>query len=415
MQRWAKNAENPGESGPNCSRLRKESDDNIYENNSCDDNELSDSTMNYDDSDDFIHDLNDEASHSTPESENETDESSDSSVHHERNIYEDNDNRRVEVVTSAVHQLSNDLLYNNSEVTVIKSVLILMDLYLQHKLTKAALNAILKMLQLLLLKPNKMPTTQFRLFQFIENAAPFCSIIKHYYCKECLFYNGTNRIMEVCKLCLSTKGTSHFYELDIQDQIKRMFENKNLGSKLRVAAHEDNLIFDITDGSKYIRVNSRNGRNEYDLTLILNTDGISLVKSHCWPLMFMIAELPEHLRESYIIVIGLWYDTARKPLMNTFFQPFCKKLSKYFHKGINWTNPMTNQVCTSKIVAPLIIADAPARAQIQNIVNFNGKYGCNICETKTRRSEKIEGKRRIRVYAFHNETSKLRTRERMQA
>lgn len=340
----------------------------------------------------FVCDLNDEESNSTPESENETYEGSDSSVYHERNIYEENFEVEDEFVTSAVNQLSNDLLYDNSEITVIKSVLTLMNLYLQHKLTKAALNAILKMLQLFLPKPNKLPTTQFRLFQYIENVAPSCNIIKHYYCKECLFYNGTNSIMEVCKSCTSANGTSHFYELDIQDQIKHMFENRDLGNKLCIAAHKDNLISDIIDGSEYIRVNSRNGRNEYDLTLILNTDGISLIKSsksHCWPLMFMIAELLEHLRESYIIVIDLWYDITRKPLMNIFLQPLCKKLCKYFHKGISWINPMTNQVCTSKIVAPLIIADAPARVQIQNIINCNGKYGCNICEIKTRQSRKI--------------------------
>lgn len=75
---------------------------------------------------------------------------------------------------------------------------------------------------------------------------------------------------------------------------------------------------------------------------------------------------------------------------------------------------MTNQVCTSKIIAPLIIADAPARAQIQNIINYNGKYGCNICEIKTRQSRKIESKRRIRVYAFQNQASRLRSNERMQ-
>lgn len=36
----------------------------------------------------------------------------------------------------------------------------------------------------------------------------------------------------------------------------------------------------------------------------------------------------------------------------------------------------------SKVVALIIIADAPTRASIQNIKNFNGKYGCNICELK---------------------------------
>lgn len=125
-----------------------------------------------------------------------------------------------------------------------------------------------------------------------------------------------------------------------------MFEIRNLANKLHIAPHDNNLISDITDGTEYIRVNSRDNRQQYDLTLILNTDGLSLVKSaksHCWPLMFMIAELPEHLRESFIIITSLWYDANSKPLMNTFLQPFCQKLNECFHNGISWIHPTTKK------------------------------------------------------------------------
>lgn len=72
-------------------------------------------------------------------------------------------------------------------------------------------------------------------------------------------------------------------------------------------------------------------------------------------------------------------------------------------------------MCISKIIAPLFIADAPARAQIQNILNFNGKYGCNICEIKTKRCKPVFGKKIIRVYAFPQKQIKLRTAEKMEA
>lgn len=127
----------------------------------------------------------------------------------------------------------------------------------------------------------------------------------------------------------------------------------------------------------------------------------------------MIAELPEHLRESFIVITGLWYDANSKPLMNTFLQPFCQKLKECFHNGISWTHPTTKEIHTSKIIAPLIIADAPARAQIQNILSFNGKFGCNICEIKSKRCKKIAGKKSVRVYTFQEETSKLRSNKRI--
>ncbi|XP_036140791.1 uncharacterized protein LOC118644940 [Monomorium pharaonis] len=332
----------------------------------------------------------------------------------ERN-FDGRDNNNTENNINNIQMIDN-LLYKNSEITVSQSVLIIMNLYIHNKLTKAALTAILKALQLVLPKPNNMPKTQFHLFQFVRNLTTTCTIIKHYYCRQCLFYNGSDSSMTVCPSCSSIESMWHFYEFDLVDIIRYMFEVRNLADKLHVPFSDNNLIFDITDGSEYIRVNSRRNKQQYDLTLILNTDGLSLVKSaksHCWPLMFTIAELPEHLRESFIVIVGLWYDTNSKPLMNTFLQPFCKKLNECFHNGISWIHPTTKKVYTSKIVAPLIIADAPARAQIQNILSFNGKFGCNICEIKTKQCRTIAGKKIIRVYAFQEEPSKLRSGKRM--
>ncbi|XP_011689954.1 PREDICTED: uncharacterized protein LOC105451282 [Wasmannia auropunctata] len=197
-----------------------------------------------------------------------------------------------------------------------------------------------------------------------------------------------------------------------------MFDHRNLAAILKspVIDSDKNEIGDITDGSEYVRVNSRINRGQYDLTLVLNTDGLSLVnssKSYCWPLIFVIAELPEYLRMSFMVMIGLWYDDTCKPLMNVFLQPFCSKLRNCFYNGICWTYPETNEQIISKIVAPLIIADAPARVQIQNILSFNGKYGCNICEIKMKKCKKISGQRSYRIYPFKKEDSTLRNDYRM--
>ncbi|CAD6208524.1 GSCOCG00010525001-RA-CDS, partial [Cotesia congregata] len=67
----------------------------------------------------------------------------------------------------------------------------------------------------------------------------------------------------------------------------------------------------------------------------------------------------------------------------------------------------------SKVVAPLIIADAPARALIQNIQNFNGKFGCNICELSMKKCKTIKGKRNKSTYPFIEEVARLRQGRRM--
>lgn len=326
--------------------------------------------------------------------------------------YESIDKRSFKV------EIMNEMLYDGSDITTGESILHLFNLYIQHKLTKASLQSILQLLQQILSKHNNMPKAIHDLFQLVIRCRPQCTVIKHYYCKKCLFYNGSYDVTENCASCSPTQGMSIFYELDIIDQIKSLFEHRNLAEKLRPFKHRnDNIISDITNGSEYIRVNSHKDRQAYDLTLILNTDGLSLVKSsksHCWPLIAVIAELPEYLRNSFMFTIGLWYDSKHKPDMNTFLQPFCEKLNKYFRNGIQWINPKTNKVCISKITAPLIIADAPVRAQLQNILNFNGIYGCNICEIKTKTCMTTKRKKNIRVYAFQEEVMKLRTGEEME-
>jgi len=60
------------------------------------------------------------------------------------------------------------------------------------------------------------------------------------------------------------------------------------------------------------------------------------------------------------------------------------------------------------------VADAPCRTEIQNISYFNGRYGCNNCEIKTKKCRTVEGKKRIRIYPFINDEVALRTGENMQ-
>lgn len=55
-----------------------------------------------------------------------------------------------------------------------------------------------------------------------------------------------------------------------------------------------------------------------------------------------------------------------------------------------------------------------ARGGIPENVNFNGRYGCNICEIKTKQCRRIVVKKSIRIYVFSEEASKLRTGLRME-
>ncbi|XP_075162231.1 uncharacterized protein LOC142234909 [Haematobia irritans] len=300
------------------------------------------------------------------------------------------------------------LLYNGSSMTVDKAVFEVLEMWISQNLTKTALRCQLELLNKMLPQDNLMPKTLYTFFKYLENKFDSIDVIHHYYCMECLIYISYKKV-EICPSC-GERSICYFFELDIVQQIKMIFEEKSLGSLLekQIFSTEPEVISDISCGSEYIRVNA--GRNTYDLTLILYTDGISLSKSsksNCWPLMFMIAEIPPTLRSSFIITIGLWYHTELKPPMNLFLQPFCIKLRK-LSKGIKWRDPKTKQYVTSKVRSPLFVADAPARSQIQNILNFNGECGCNMCEIKTKRCANEKRNRIIRFYPYKSNL-RLRT------
>ncbi|XP_044590185.1 uncharacterized protein LOC123268851 [Cotesia glomerata] len=330
-------------------------------------------------------------------------------------------NEREEIINA--DRVERNMLLPNNTLAVDEFVLDLLNLHIKHNITKSALKDVLKIQLKHLPDDNEMPKSLFKLFQYAKDIAPPCKFIRNYYCKKCLFkvevaISGKKEVKK-CSLCKTDQSSDigFFHEFEVSDQIRFLFEQNNLADKLKRTRAPTGNISDITDGTEYIRVNTRDNIGPYDLTLILNTDGLSLVKSaksHCWPLMFTIAELPENIRDKFIIVIGLWYDDKCKPSMNLFLKPIFDKLKQCFVDGIDWINPRTGQVTNSKIVTPLIIADAPARAQIQNIMSSNGRYGCNICEIRTVKSKRIAGTKTSRIFPYKIDC-KLRIGKRMEA
>lgn len=192
-------------------------------------------------------------------------------------------------------------LYENCPCSIDEAVADIVELYVNDKWTKKSLSDLLMLLQKILPRNNIMPKTVFKLFKHVEESAPASTVIKHYYCQKCLSYNSIDPKIAECSSCTAKKqNISFFFEIDVRDELKYMFEYRDLGDKLLpFNQRNDGVITDITDGTEYIRVNAREDRQKYDLTLILNTDGVALAKtskSPCWPVMATIDELPDHLR-----------------------------------------------------------------------------------------------------------------------
>lgn len=247
-----------------------------------------------------------------------------------------------------------------------------------------------------------MPKTLYKLFKILDEVAPKSNIVKHYFCKNCHFYysNTKPNKSKPCNACKSPLKISVFFEFDIAQQLRHLLEKEEIYKFLKNPNYDDlekNEVSDITDGTEYFRVNfsDKYKRKKFDLTLITNTDGLQLKKrslASAWPLMSTIAEIHEKLRSSFVVIGGIWCD-EKKPEMNVFLQPFCKNLKKLFEDGFLWTHKETREQITSRVIAPLFILDAPARAYVHNRKNFKSKFGCDMCEIKTTKSPIIPGQR----------------------
>ncbi|KAJ1518809.1 hypothetical protein ONE63_011584 [Megalurothrips usitatus] len=288
-----------------------------------------------------------------------------------------------------------------------------MDLYLKNRESKVGLRRAVKAMSRLLPEGHRMPSSD-KILSYIERLAPKVSEEVHCFCKECVKYRDEATPEEMCSICHKNTELGQFYLFSIKVIVKYLFEHRNLASVLEdtVNRNSQDSINDISDGTVYKTLNSN--RSRYDLTLIVGADGVRIrkgSKNELWVFLSTFVEIPIHLRESFITVLGLWYSEV-KPNMNTFLRPFCIEVNSVGVTGIEWKHPHTGEICKTVVRIQVVVADAIARAIMQNTQQFNGKYGCNVCEVKTVKCAPQPEKKRIRVYPYED-NPKLRTAARM--
>ena len=118
------------------------------------------------------------------------------------------------------------------------------------------------------------------------------------------------------------------------------------------------------------------------------TVGISILhsdKQSFWPLLITIGNYPPDLRHVSMFSNGLWNDPC-KPKLNLFLKPAVECLIGIDKTGgVEWTHPLTKEKHRSLVFAPIIVADAPARVDLLNMLNHLGLFACNICEQKRKK------------------------------
>lgn len=317
-------------------------------------------------------------------------------------------------------RLESPKVYPGCELSQDEGVLEVMKLFLKHKMEKVEIGSVLKCVRKFIPKVNKMPATQYSLFEHVLKLSPVAPATVHFCCSYCHMYLGT--VDKDCDLC--HHPSKKFYQLSISDQLRNLFENHGLAAAMdkylqeREAASTAGIFSDLGDGSEFKRARIP-GR--YNVTTLGHSDGINISESSfvsMHPFELVISELPPHLRYKYVIICSIWIDEV-KPTFNTYLKPSIDELKMLGVTGVEWTHPKTKQTHTSYVTLPSFCVDAPVRCSLQNCQSFNSKYGCNICEQKTKKlpAEPVEPgakkKKRRRVFTFEENESRFRTKERM--
>ncbi|KAL1470607.1 hypothetical protein MTO96_004558 [Rhipicephalus appendiculatus] len=180
---------------------------------------------------------------------------------------------------------------------------------------------------------------------------------------------------------LRSRG-NFFVILDLKEQIKSLLAKTKDGLfenliKIRTQSEQNaTALRDTTSGqaSQNLR---RSGKISWmDLTATFNTDGSPVFKassSSVWPIQLLINELTPESQKKNSLIGGLWF--GKHPDMLQFMSKFVDELNAFGH--IIWKHAET--VMRSSLYAIFCCVDAPARASVCNMVQFNGLFGCPWC------------------------------------
>ncbi|KAM7297031.1 uncharacterized protein ISCGN_022185 [Ixodes scapularis] len=225
-------------------------------------------------------------------------------------------------------------------------------------------------------------------------------IVFHFYCNECMALlaktSGSlkerQQLRTKCDTCHKVymgrelvRAGSFFVALPLKKQLASLLASKTVSVAVantleKVSRNDDGCATsDITDGHQYRAVRAQAGMSSNDLTLTLNSDGSPVFNSSnysIWPVQVTLNELPPKLRWANVMMPLLWYG-KQHPDMTLLLQAFVDQLENLNETGVTWT--CENALISSKVFCICCCADAPARAAMQHMMQYNGYFGCSWC------------------------------------
>lgn len=267
-------------------------------------------------------------------------------------------------------------------------VMMVLQFAIMYALSQTAVTHLFQLVNCMFVSPI-LPDTRYLIDQLF-NPSKYATF--HGMCPDCGAYIGifepSPALLKchVCNIDIVTNNLSYnnfFVNFEISSQISELITSNSDYYNYIMAERtsQQNVFRDIYDGrlyKKFLTYLKPSERKQY-VTVNFNTDGAPLFQSSSysiWPIYLQINELPFHVRNSELIIVGLWFGKT-KPNMNIFLNPFVDKINELNSTGIKCK--INNEEVTIKVYPLVCCVDSVARPLMQGLIQYNGKFGCPWC------------------------------------
>jgi hypothetical protein len=329
------------------------------------------------------------------------------------------DNSQTESTQSPLQKIFQqedlgEILHDHTDFSKGDFLLDILEIYKDHKFSKRCLKRLLKLFDKYLPIGHLAPKTLYKFNQVAEKLRVNSGALeKKYFCNDCQL--PLESVIDKSNKCIrcNSEFMACSVSKDLKAELKNLFELRGLSDAIisYKKESEENLrngvFFDVLSGNICMGIKDK---KEYDLQVLMNTDGFpagSSTTKQVWPIFLSIANIHPNLRKEFLIVAKIWYSQS-KPSMDNLLDDWVQAMVSLKNEGVDWVCPKTQKVMNSKISVVAAVADAHARAPIQNISLFNGEHGCNFCEIPGKQLKKSK-----RIYPFTSSKCKARSRARM--
>lgn len=190
----------------------------------------------------------------------------------------------------------------------------------------------------------------------------------------------------------------------------------NIRSQKTAARSQMNqdTITDIIDGTAYRKMLNGDGflnNADYNITAVINTDGVNLYSSskvELWPIFMAINELNPRIRFSRnnVLLVAIWQGKG-KPPFKQYIECLAPHMNSLYREGINMV--LNGNKINVKVKVVCGVFDLPAKAGILNMNYYNGTNACITCEEPGLTVPQGNGS--ARSYPYRNGQHTLRKHE----